>query len=164
MLGKSSVRILGTREILQSMRQLPKEVNKRKEVLDPALVAGAILVRDSGRAIAPRDTGVLKRDIIAQRWRRPVDRMAATVVVRVRSLKARARARIQKRNLAKGRSLHHGDPFYWRFVEFGTSKMSARPFLRPAFDTKKLDAVLTAVSVARTKVQSVVHKLGMKGR
>ena len=26
-------------------------------------------------------------------------------------------------------------PFWWRFVEFGTSKMSAKPFLRPAFDT-----------------------------
>ena len=24
------------------------------------------------------------------------------------------------------------DPFYWRFLEFGTKKMSARSFLRPA--------------------------------
>lgn len=27
-----------------------------------------------------------------------------------------------------------GDTFYWRFIEFGTSKMSARPFMRPALD------------------------------
>jgi HK97 gp10 family phage protein len=26
-----------------------------------------------------------------------------------------------------------GDTFYWRFVEFGTAKVAARPFMRPAF-------------------------------
>ena len=32
-------------------------------------------------------------------------------------------------------------PFYWRFLEFGTSKMAKRPFLRPAFESKKTAAV-----------------------
>ena len=27
-----------------------------------------------------------------------------------------------------------GDTFYWRFVEFGTQKVSARPFMRPALE------------------------------
>jgi HK97 gp10 family phage protein len=27
-----------------------------------------------------------------------------------------------------------GDTFYWRFLEFGTSKMHARPFMRPAMN------------------------------
>lgn len=31
--------------------------------------------------------------------------------------------------------------FYGRFVEFGTSKMPARPFLRPAFDAAKRRAL-----------------------
>lgn len=37
-----------------------------------------------------------------------------------------------------------GDPrgaYYWRFVEFGTSLMQARPFLRPAFEAKKREAL-----------------------
>jgi len=29
------------------------------------------------------------------------------------------------------------DIFYWFFVEYGTSRMSAKPFLRPAFDENK---------------------------
>jgi HK97 gp10 family phage protein len=33
------------------------------------------------------------------------------------------------------------DAWYWRFLEFGTSKLAARPFLRPAFDTMKEKAV-----------------------
>jgi HK97 gp10 family phage protein len=32
-------------------------------------------------------------------------------------------------------------PFYWRFIEFGTSKISAKPFLRPAFEAKKAAAI-----------------------
>lgn len=31
--------------------------------------------------------------------------------------------------------------FYGRFVEFGTSKMAAKPFLRPAFDAAQAKAV-----------------------
>ena len=27
-----------------------------------------------------------------------------------------------------------GDTFYWRFIEFGTSKVAARPFMRPAME------------------------------
>jgi len=33
------------------------------------------------------------------------------------------------------------DAYYWRFVEFGTAKMAARPFMRPAFEAKKGDAL-----------------------
>ena len=33
------------------------------------------------------------------------------------------------------------DAWYWRFVEFGTRKMRARPFLRPALEAKRREAV-----------------------
>jgi HK97 gp10 family phage protein len=29
------------------------------------------------------------------------------------------------------------DAFYWFWIEFGTSKLPAKSFIRPAFDTKK---------------------------
>lgn len=31
--------------------------------------------------------------------------------------------------------------WYWKFIEFGTSKMSAKPFMRPAFDKMKGEAL-----------------------
>lgn len=34
-----------------------------------------------------------------------------------------------------------GDPYYWRFLEFGTSKMVPRPFMRPAFESKVSEAL-----------------------
>ena len=44
--------------------------------------------------------------------------------------------------------------FYGRFVEFGTSKMAAKPFLRPAYDaarTKALKAVQERMAVELKK-------------
>ena len=35
-------------------------------------------------------------------------------------------------NKNKGAKRKGGDTFYWRFIEFGTQKMQARPFMRPA--------------------------------
>lgn len=33
--------------------------------------------------------------------------------------------------------VHTGDAFYAHFLEFGTTKMSAKPFMEPAFNAKK---------------------------
>jgi HK97 gp10 family phage protein len=35
---------------------------------------------------------------------------------------------------------YRGNTFYGAFVEYGTSKMAAKPYMRPAFDTKKGEA------------------------
>ena len=32
-------------------------------------------------------------------------------------------------------------PFWWRFLEFGTAKMAAKPFLRPSYEAKKMEAI-----------------------
>jgi HK97 gp10 family phage protein len=48
-----------------------------------------------------------------------------------------------------------GKTFYGGFVEFGTSKMGARPFVRPAFDTQResiLDRIITSINSALIKV------------
>jgi len=43
------------------------------------------------------------------------------------------------------------DAFYGRFLEYGTSKMSARPFLRPAYEAKKQAAADAVNEVIQTK-------------
>ena len=155
-----TVKFDGLKAIGQSMRDLPKEISRRKEVLDPGLVAGAVIVRDAAKEMVPVDTGVLKRNIIVQRWKRPGTGMAATVVVRVRKLNSAAIFRLKMRNKAKGVRLYKGDPFYWSFVEFGTSKKEAMPFLRPSFDLQKVRGVEAAVMEFKKRVQGVVKKLG----
>ena len=47
-----------------------------------------------------------------------------------------------------------GNAFYGRFIEFGTSKMAAKPFLRPAFDAKKDEAL----TIFKDKLSANIEK------
>lgn len=47
------------------------------------------------------------------------------------------------------------DAFYGRFLEFGTSKMAARPFLRPAYEAKKQEAADKFSQVIDEKVKEL---------
>lgn len=47
------------------------------------------------------------------------------------------------------------DAFYGRFLEFGTSKMAAQPFLRPAFEAKKAAAAAAVNEVIQVKVKEL---------
>jgi HK97 gp10 family phage protein len=51
-----------------------------------------------------------------------------------RILGAKIRNRTLKKSSDRG-AKSPNDPYYWRFVEFGTSKMAAKPFLKPAGDS-----------------------------
>ena len=54
------------------------------------------------------------------------------------------------------------DAFYARFVEFGTVKMAARPFLRPAFEAKKGEAVDAIKVYLERRIPAEVAKLAAK--
>ncbi|MNT67142.1 hypothetical protein D3C72_2052590 [compost metagenome] len=49
------------------------------------------------------------------------------------------------------------EAFYGRFLEFGTSKMAAQPFLRPAFEAKKGPAAAAVDEVIQTKVKELTR-------
>ena len=51
------------------------------------------------------------------------------------------------------------DAWYWRFVEFGTVKMPARPFLRPAFEGKKREAVQAIKTRLSERIEQALQEL-----
>ena len=51
------------------------------------------------------------------------------------------------------------DAYYCRWVEFGTVKMSARPFMRPAFETQKEAAVQEIARVLAERIKQEVRTL-----
>ena len=58
----------------------------------------------------------------------------------------------------KGKGNPGGDTFYWRFLEFGTSKMPAKPFLRASLEAKKDEAKKEIVSSLERELEEEVKK------
>lgn len=142
-----TVRIEGLKELNEALQQLPQEL--RAGPLRRAVSAAAKVVQDQAVQYAPEDEGTLKRAIYRARDKENSSAVQESYIVGIRYGK-RYRRRKQ-------------DAWYWRFLEFGTSKLAARPFIRPAFDTthnQQLEAMrerlsrsieLAAAKLARKK-------------
>lgn len=49
------------------------------------------------------------------------------------------------------------EAFYGRFLEYGTSEMAAKPFLRPGYEAKKTAAAAAVDEVIQKKVQELAR-------
>lgn len=150
----ATIRITGAREMEAVLRQLPAAI--AKQALTKALRHAAQPVLDEARALAPvgqeskgrvrlRHTKRGKITISHYGKLKPSLRIAtvpasqtphsATVVVTV------------------------GKAFWGMFVEFGTRFMAARPFLRPAFESKKMDALNRLGKALGEEIEKATKKL-----
>jgi HK97 gp10 family phage protein len=151
-MAKSEVRMEGLSELLDKLKALPSEIgSKGGGPLRLALLTAAKVMRDDAQARAPVDTGRLKRNIIVFRDRDPRSSgVTEQYGVTFRRGKKGLRGRKRYHTTARGEK----DAFYGRWVEFGTSKMPAQPFLRPAFEAKKMESA----EVFRTKLADAIDK------
>ena len=91
----------------------------------------------SARAKAAVKTGAMKKNIAMKKMGKKKLRQTGGDVGMSVGIRGGAKEYVNnKRNRSAGRVgdtyEHGGNFFYFRFLEFGTSKMNARPFLRPA--------------------------------
>ena len=134
-------KVEGLAELAKALRELPDKVAKNG--LRVSVYAGAKVIRDEARMRAPKAAevlgpnqpppGTLKRSVIMKQIPELSSLTRQTFFVTVRHGK-KFRKQGKKGNLSQ-------DAWYWRFVEFGTRKMRARPFLRPALEAKRREAV-----------------------
>lgn len=129
----NQMNVEGFRELAESLKKLGPRLAKNG--LRAATSAGAVLIRNEARNLAPVDTGEMKKDIQIKRERevRGGELITASYSVFTRGGK-KSRLSGRARDIDK-------DSFYWKFQEFGTAKMAAQPFMRPAFEAKKEEAV-----------------------
>lgn len=52
--------------------------------------------------------------------------------------------------------------FYWYFIEYGTAKQAAVPFIRPAFDAGKENAVQRYMDKLRKNIDRVIAKQALE--
>ncbi len=90
------------------------DTTKRK-TMQKALNAGIAPIKKEAKAQAPVKTGLLKKSIRSKQMKF-TDKPAVGIYV-------------------------SGKAYYWYFIEHGTSKMAAAPFLRPAADSKHEEGV-----------------------
>lgn len=159
---QTTIRIEGAREIHAAMMELPKRLDR--PLLNKSLIVGARLIRDEAKRRVPllkvpdarRIRGALARAIVAGAVK--PEQHTASVWVRVRKPTKRQIAAF-KRKTGRGGADNPLDAFYWMFVEFGTSKMTARPFMRPAFESRKVAAVNAAIADLRPRVDAAIKRL-----
>ena len=149
----NEVEVKGLRELMRALEQLPKEIQGKPTMT--ALRAAAKPMREDARAKVPQDTGtVLKNIVVARSKVHNGKNFVWGVVLRVKKMTRR-----QRQAAAAGGNPLAGDPFYWKFLEFGTSKLPARPFLRPAFEGNKTGAVDIIKNRMAKAIEAAARKL-----
>lgn len=141
------MKIEGLDEIVRNMREIAKDL--KGDPLRASLRKGIAPIVEQARANAPRgETGTLQKAINSRPM--PMDDIpqgfsdGQEVFV--------ASSRIKKPDAP-------GNAWYWHFVEFGTEKMSARPFLAPAFDSKRQAAMDAFIEEMRKQLEKNAKRI-----
>lgn len=157
----SQMRVEGLAELSKALKALPAEIaGKGGGPLRRAIYQAAKLIKDQAIANAPVDTGNLKKNIVTARVRKnPHGREGYYVEVR-RKRRHYARTRANVRAGRVGKTYSVTDAYYGMMVEFGTEKMSPRPFMRPAFESKKQQAAVVFRDELTKAIEAAVKKVG----
>lgn len=155
------------KKVLATLDKLPKEL--RGEVRKAILEKAAQPLIDAAKANAPQSDqehfdygkqgpnaqptkyypGNLKKSIRIIPYKK-----SFSVYVGPKVLKRGGKAK------AYGRNERNVNAFYAGFVEFGTSRSAARPYMRPAFDQSKAQVL----AIAAREMQKVVRQYEQKNK
>ena len=161
-----TAKIRGADEIIAAYKALVPKLRRR--IMRNSLAAGARVFRDTAKRLAPvlRTTTYSGASAIKRGVRKPGTLRNA---IRVRTSKRATRAGdvgvfvnvVPAKGAVRG-ARSPGDPFYWRFQEFGTRFMRAANFLTIAGRTKGADALRIIVATLGPQIQKMNTKGGTR--
>lgn len=177
----TTVKIEGLRELARALEQFPQRLGQN--VLRGAVNAGARVIRDEAKTQAPVETGTLKRSIYTKRIREESGTLVQTYFVGVRRGK---QYRSLTTKTGKDRSMDaYYAPFveYGHFTRRSGGRLRftnrgqrnnqqlsdevqsgqvrwipAQPFMRPAWDARKDDALKAIADYLMRRIPEEVRK------
>lgn len=161
----TGIRVDGMKELQETLMQLP--LTFREKVAKAALAEAAQLTKVAVEAYAPVDTGLLQQSIKAGKRNNKQDPDTLVYVVFVSGVK---RSTGELTNRAPTSSFGHltrkeikavreGGPYYWYYLEFGTSKMAPHPFMLPAFESSASQALAAGRDIAKAKTEREMNRI-----
>lgn len=163
------VSIQGLDGLLRSLREAPKAIQGR--AVQAGMRKGGNVIRDDARRRAPKESGFMASQIVTRRansrsrQRAGVGQGGEYFTVGVKTGRRRKYANT-KRNRRRGRVgrvyEEAGWAYYWRFVEFGTKKMRASPFLTPAGEAKGPEAAQVIINETWAALDKQLKKDGWR--
>lgn len=147
--------ITGTDAILRKLRALPERVGRN--AMRRSLRKGANVIRDIARTNARAlDDGQTReaiwKNISTQGGGRRMERRVGGPAMRVGVLGGAKQG-------AGDPSAPGGDTWYFRLLEFGTSEMAARPFLRPAIASGAEKSISVTIEAMSSELDKELRKL-----
>jgi HK97 gp10 family phage protein len=165
------VRIEGLESVLKTLRELPAEVvSKNGGPVRAALRRGAVIIQKQAMANVQEivdtpnvdgrfvSTGLAKQSIRIKRVRPLNKQRGEAFIVSVRSQRYPNRT-IQRKG-RKGADLKTNDVLF--MLEAGTERRRAMPWMRPAFEAKKGEALQVFATELPRAIDRAVKKLAMK--
>ena len=154
-----TIQLDGLKELKATLAKLPGRLEDK--VLRAALRSGAQVIRKAAQAKVPvlsepapyRTAGTVKKAITVRRSKK--DKVGVFVTVKPLGKKQISSFKQSGGSGAK----NPNDPFYWIFLEFGTAKMPAAPFMRPAFEGSKGAALAKFEEFSKRRVVKEAEKL-----
>jgi len=159
-----TVQLRGLNGVLETLKALPPEVvSKRGGPVKKALRKGALVIlreamlslARSTEALGTDDhesTGLLLSALIASRGKPPPAENGERYLVRVK----------RKKYQRRGVTVTTQQTAEW--LEYGTEKQPAEPWLRPAFNAKAQEAIGVIEQETVREVKRVVDKLAKQNR
>jgi HK97 gp10 family phage protein len=169
-MARTTFKIEGLRELEEALSELPKATGKN--VLKRALTKAAEPIAETARSLAPVGvTGKLHVGIVASaRFKTTVGNAeySAAMSAGLGADVAGAALRAARHAAGSGNSFAEvavgptTKVFYGMFQEFGTAHHGPKPFLRPAWDSHKMDALNSIKDDLKEEIDKAVQRAARK--